>query len=201
MIPRSCISCPACSPTLYDACTREQYRAQLANIHASRQAKMASVATPRVSLSSSLKASGPLTDPNGVPTGQASISGAARGAAGALRGSAAFKSLSETITEGSEPRKLARFEQAEREWVANVAALAAQTGRPAFEVQMRGAGHEWRQKKEALQALERAMPIRDRLGGEDAFNMSLRDMWERNVAVGGPTSGLAAIVREKQGGK
>ena len=163
---------------------------------------MALVATPRASIASSLKVSGPLTDPNGVPIGQASLPGGAPRTAGVLlRGSAAFKTLGETITEGSEPRKLARFEQAEHEWAANVAALSAQTGRPPFEVHMRGAGHEWRQKKEALQALERAMPIRDRLGGEDAFNMSLRDMWERTVAIGGPFSGLAAIVRENQGDK
>jgi hypothetical protein len=62
-------------------------------------------------------------------------------------------------------------------------------------------GVEWRQQVEAIEVLERAKPINDRLGGEDAWTMSLRDAWERVVPVGGMFSGLSAIIRENPADK
>lgn len=102
-----------------------------------------------------------MTDPNGVPTGQTTL------ASKAGRKGAPYKTIGEGIVEGSMPRKLSRFEQVEREWAANIAAISAQTGRPECEVHMLGAAHEWRQKKEAVDTLERARPLDERLGGED----------------------------------
>lgn len=60
-------------------------------------------------------------------------------------------------------------------------------------------GPEHRQRLEAVEALGRAMPIQDRIAGEDAWNMSLRDAWERIVPVGNVFSGLFAVIREKPG--
>lgn len=62
-------------------------------------------------------------------------------------------------------------------------------------------GPEFRAKLEALEALERAMPIQDRIGGVDAWNMSLRDAWERIVPVGNMFSGLYAVIRDKPADK
>ena len=122
-----------------------------------------------------MKASGPLMDPNGVPTGQTTLASLKAGRKGAP-----LKTLSEVIIDGSMPRKLSRFERAEREWAANVAAISNQTGRPELEVHMRSAAHEWRQKKEAVDTLERARPIDERLGGEDVrFGEGYDPMSER----------------------
>ena len=108
---------------------------------------MAAMATP-VASPTAAKVSGHLTDPNGVPTGQASLP--QRGPGGGV-----FKTIGEVVKAGSEPRKLARFEQAERDWAENIAALSRKTGRAPYELHMASAAHEWRQKLEALDALDR----------------------------------------------
>ena len=157
---------------------------------------MAAMATPMASPSSAVKVSGHLTDPNGVPTGQASLP--QRGVGGGPPVGGVFKTIGEVVKAGSEPRKLARFEQAERDWVEGLAALSRKTGRPPHELHTASAAHEWRQKKEALDALERAMPIQDRIGGEDAYVMSLRDAWERIIPIGGQFSGLSAVIKDNK---
>ncbi|GAX81792.1 hypothetical protein CEUSTIGMA_g9220.t1 [Chlamydomonas eustigma] len=167
---------------------REQYKSQLMNIHTSRQAKLAAVATP-VAASISSK----FSNKNALPS-------LAKGVTGASGLGTFGKTLTEAIKDGSEPRKLARFEQAEKEWSENVLQLAQRTQRPDFEVTMQR-GAEWRQQVEAIDALERAKPINDRMGGEDAWSMSLRDAWERVVPVGGMFSGLSAVIRENPADK
>jgi hypothetical protein len=102
---------------------REQYKTQLLNIHSSRQAKLAAVDTP-VAASISSKYS----MKQGLPS---LTKGPGTTGFGTLR-----KTLTDAIKDGSEPRKLARFEQAEKEWSENVSLLAQRTHRPDFEVTM-----------------------------------------------------------------
>lgn len=45
------------------------------------------------------------------------------------------------------------------------------------------------------------MPIQDRIGGEEAYVMSLRDAWERIIPVGGQFSGLSAIIKDNKADK
>ncbi len=50
---------------------------------------------------------------------------------------------------------------------------------------------------ETVEGLQKAIPLAERVSGMDAWNMSLRDAWEKMVPVGNVFGGLYAVVRDK----
>ncbi|MEW5306481.1 MAG: hypothetical protein WDW36_008941 [Sanguina aurantia] len=150
--------------------TRDLYKSQLAIIHSARRAQ---------DLSMTQTGAGMLT------TGPTGFGGHSR------------PTITSRVAQGSEPRKLDRFELFSRQWGEVTGQLSAVTQRGREELAMER-GPAWRSKGELVTLMEAARPVRERQGGSaDVWNMSLREAWERLIPIGNIFSGLTLHVKDR----
>jgi hypothetical protein len=124
---------PHAWPAAVETVCRSHYKDQLSTIHATRQSKLMSLSNPRGS--GGFGASGALS--NAAATHR--LPG--RGTLPALATATLRPAINESVKEGSEARKLDKFEKVERDWAAAASGLASTVRRPEFDLAMQRGVH------------------------------------------------------------